>query len=321
MLMGWVVAFMILLTAVSAAAIITVALVRPKEHRHAAKLSGYDMVECSYQTLSDHPTNRTYSTYSQQTHSLDITVQGTLKGVQSRNWAGYAVADDLTNPTPNSVQMVSASWTLPRIRPPNNPKNVNHYSAAWVGLDGFASKTMAPIVQQVGTASDWDGSKQIDYAWFKVAEKAPVMVVNFPLSPGDVVSAAIKTVGKTPGRLRMTLRNDTRGVAVVIPFDMTASPHAQCSTAQFAIEAPSEPSPSGSTRKILPLADFGTHSFHECLVMINRRLASINSNDGRQHAAISLVTNTDQPIFLKTIAAPSPLSPDGKSFSIVAQPL
>lgn len=326
--MGWVAVFMILLTLVSAAAIISIALVRPKEHKCASKLSGFNLVECSYQTLSDPPTNRTHSTQANDMFKQDASVQGRLKTVSSRNWAGYVVASDLNNPIKKSVKMVSATWTIPRILP-REPREVPRYSSTWVGIDGFNNSSTNPaILAQLGTESDWEpsqsgdddgeGGQQVNYAWLKVGEKPPVMLVNFPTSAGDVISASIVNRGKVPGYFRMTIRNETRGTAVVIPSQLTVSPHSLCATAAFAIELPSNVSAHGTKNA---LADFGAQTFHECVCEIDQHVGPINdSSDERQFAPINMVANTDQPILRKIIAATSPLSPDGKSFSVTFNP-
>ena len=159
---------------------------------------------------------------------------------------------------------------------------------------------------------------QVDYAWFKVGDKPPTMIVNFPIAAGDVISASIQSRAKTPGYFRMTIRNETRGMAVVIPSQLTISPHSLCATAAFVIELPSDKN--ANQRQPL-LADFGAQTFHECVCMIDERLGPINdSNDKRQFAPINMVGNTDQPILTKTIANTSSLSPDGKSFSVTFAP-
>jgi hypothetical protein len=321
MLMRWMIIFMILLTAVAAATIIVVALVRPKRHDHASKVSGYTLIDCSYQPLSDAPTYRMHITKTHEPHAIESTVHGHIKSIQSKNWAGYVVARDLKRPAKDSVSSVSANWTVPRIWPPpptprsgyaGNNNNTTRYSATWVGIDGFSRTSKS--VQQIGTESDWDplSGQQINYAWFEIYEQRPMMIVNFPVSVGDSISAAVKRATKASarknGQFELTIRNNTRGVAVVVPSQFTRSPHAECSTAQFIVEAPFD-------KQILPLADFGAQSFHECICTIDQLLNTINGPD-RQFAPIHMVNPTNQKILQQTIAQTSPLAPDGKSFTI-----
>lgn len=314
MLMRWMVIFMIILTVVSAATIITVALARPKRHDHASKVSGYSMIDCSYQPLSEAPTYRMHVTKTHELHASETSVHGRIKYIQSKNWAGYIIAKDLKNPVKDSVTSVSATWTVPRIWP-QKPTSTSRYSATWVGIDGFLKSSKS--VQQIGTESDWDGinGQQINYAWFKVDDQTPMMVVNFPVSVGDSISAAVKrptgAKAKKRGQFEMTIRNNTKGVAVVIPSQFTRSPLAQCSTAQIIVEAPFE-------KRTLPLADFGAQTFHECICTVVEQLNGIEASD-RQFAPIHMINPSDTPILQQIIAQTSTLAPDGKTFTITSQ--
>lgn len=308
---------MILLTAIAAATIIAVALARPKRHDHASKISGYTLIECSYQPLSDAPTYRMHTTKAHEPHAIESTVHGHIKHIQSKNWAGYVVARNLKRPVKDSVSSVSGNWTVPRIFWPQDPSSTARYSATSVAIDGFSlqgPQGTRGAMQQIGTESDWDPltGQQINYAWFKVDDRPPMMIVNFPVSVGDSISAAVKRATKASarknGQFELTIRNNTRGVAVVIPSQFTRSPHAQCSTAQFIVEAPFD-------KQILPLADFGAQTFHECICTIDELLATIDGPD-RQFAPIHMINPTNQKILQQTIATTSPLAPDGKSFTI-----
>lgn len=303
MLMRWFVLFMLLLTAIAAAAIITIALVRPKQHM-VPKISDYTLVDCSYQRLSDAPTHRGHLSKPHLPHHMEMSLQGRVKSIQSKNMAGYVVAKDLTHPVPKSVTMVSGGWTVPRLF----PQNENRYSTASVGIDGYQSK----MVIRVGTESDWDSNteEQINYAWFQVGDTPPMMVVNFPLRVGDTVSASIRRLNSKTGQCQLILRNNTQAAAVVIPSTMSMAPHADFSTAMFVVESPSE-------KTVLPLADLGSITFHECLCTIDGTLAPIDNESSKRHfAPIHMVNNTEQPILSKTIAHTSTLTPDGKSFAI-----
>jgi Peptidase A4 family len=319
MLMGWFVLFMVLLTAVAVAAIIAIALVRPKRHQCASRVSDYEMVECSYQPLFRPPTNRKQKSSPHKPHKTETTVHGRIKTVYSRNLAGYAVGKELkqnsTENARNSVQSASAGWTVPRLVPSPDGGALATYCSVSVGIDGFASKNAAGMIR-IGTESDWEdvsdvSNQQLNYAWFQVGERSPVMIVNFPINIGDKISAAIKRTDSKSGQCRLTIRNDTRGVAAVIPSNFTNSPHSDFATAMFLVEAHTED-------QVLPLADFGAITFHECICTVDNVLAPVDASD-RQATPIHMVNDTDQQILCGTIAATSNLSPDGKSFTVTAK--
>lgn len=70
---------------------------------------------------------------------------GQNTSVSSSIWAGYAVTG-----AAGSFTSVSASWTQPTA----SCAAGSQYTAFWVGLDGYASKT----VEQIGTEADCTGA-------------------------------------------------------------------------------------------------------------------------------------------------------------------
>lgn len=306
--------FMILLTVIAASAIVAIALVRPKRHDHASKVSGYDLIECSYQPLSAAPTYRMQVTQPHEAHATERTVHGRIKNIQSKNRAGYVVARNLNRPVKNSINSVSASWSIPRLWP-HLPTSVNRFSATSVCIDGFQSSKRSMI--QIGTESDWDAinGQQINFAWFAISDRPPTLIVNFPVAIGDSISAAIKRgqklKAKKNGQFELTIRNNTQGVAMVVPQEFTRSLHTECSTAQFVVETPYE------NHHIAPLADFGAQTFHECICTVDEQLAPILAKD-RQFAPLHMMNAVSEPILQKVIARTSNLTPDGKSFTVTS---
>src|SRR5437016_6198193 len=93
----------------------------------------------------------------------------------STNWSGYAVQARY-----HAVSSVAGSWQVPTAH-----SDVEGYSSTWIGIDGFASRT----VEQVGTESDFvDGQAQY-YAWYEMYP-LPSVTINAPVQPGDQISAS-----------------------------------------------------------------------------------------------------------------------------------
>jgi hypothetical protein len=328
-MMGWFVVFLVLTFVISAVIIIVVALKRPVYHEKVSDLKGFEVLDCSFQPFSDAPTFRNHFTRSNSLVSIKKTLHGQVERIDSENWCGYVVSDDLTQPSKNSVTTVAASWTIPRLIL-QEPLDTSQYCSIWVGLDGYEgdagiTKSMAlRPVQQIGTHSDWDASTQqiVHYAWFQVQGQPPKIIVGFPLQSGDSVSAEVVAKPNKKNVLvplkasnvlqfQMTIRNNTSGVAALVPLSMSLSPHAGCLSAQFIIEAPSETS--SVKQKVLPLADFGSVTFHDCVCTINGTLGPIQAKD-RKHAPIFLIKNNNFQQY--NLVSPSPLTPNKKSFTI-----
>jgi hypothetical protein len=158
--------------------------------------------------------------------------------VSSSNWAGYADTgsnDGFTN--------VAASW----VQPAGQCSSGDQYSAFWVGLDGYTSRT----VEQTGSEVDCVGQTAEYYAWYEIYPSPEVTFSN-TVKAGDKFSASVSYLGANKFRLTITdatqhwKRSATRRLA-----------GAARSSAEVIAEAPCCTSSGG----ILPLTSFGTVSF------------------------------------------------------------
>lgn len=215
----------------------------------------------------------------------------------SSNWSGYAVYKNGSGRGKNSTPAttfsgVIGSWVVPAV---SASSSANTYSSTWIGLDGYADNT----VEQIGTEQDWSNGSTVYYAWFEMYPKWAYQIVDFPVSPGDTISASVTFEGK--GVFTLTITNTTQDVS----FSTTQrSPSANRLSAEWIEEAPW----SGG---VLPLADFGTVTFSDCL--------ATRSSDGYT-GAIDDTAWLNDPITMQTSdgtvkAEPSGLS-GGAGFSV-----
>ncbi len=179
----------------------------------------------------------------------------------SLNWSGYAALTNLTHPLFNSVSMVSGNWIVPTLTPTPS----NSYSSAWVGIDGYIGNS----VEQIGTEHDWINGKPQYYAWFEMYPRNPYEIVGFPVNPCDHMGASV--VYKEGGIFFLTIFNYTKKVYTQVPTSYTRRTNALRNSAEWIVEAPS------SAGGVLPLADFNTVTFTNCLVTINERTGEINN--------------------------------------------
>src|SRR6266542_4387259 len=121
-------------------------------------------------------------------------------------------------------------------------------------------------------------------------------ILNFPVQPGDAISAEVKYIGNN--RFTLTISNVTRKVT----FSTMQRQKARRSSAEWIVEAPY----SGG---ILPLADFGRVTLTGCSATLGGHSGSIGDS-AWQNDAITMADSND------TIKAqPSSLSSDG-AFSV-----
>ena len=208
----------------------------------------------------------------------------------SSNWGGYAVLSRLDAPLSGSVSDVKGTWTVPSV----SATDTDHtYSSAWVGIDGYSDRT----VEQTGTEHDMTPDGPVYYAWFEMYPKFGYRILNFPVEPGDRISAEVKYVGNN--QFKLTIVNTTRDVT----FTITQREKAHRQSAEWIVEAPY----SGGT---LPLADFGTLNFSGCSATLSGHTGAI-SDPAWQYDAIAMVEDDGT-----VKAATSGLSGGGSGFSV-----
>jgi hypothetical protein len=220
--------------------------------------------------------------------------------LQSTNWSGFAV-------TGKNVTRAAGSWTVPAVTcaPSATPRApaLSQYSAFWVGIDGISSAT----VEQAGTDSDCSNGRPAYYAWFEFYPHPSFIVNNFQVLPGDRISTQVN-YSTTTSLFTVTMTNERTRESFSASSMVSG---AQRTSAEWIAEAPS------NQMGVLPLADFGTVLFGQD----NTSVASTcdATVDGTAAAAgtfgavdaITMIGSASQ-----VEAAPSPLTPDGSSFSV-----
>jgi Peptidase A4 family len=199
------------------------------------------------------------------------------------NWSGYAAKN-------TTFTDAKGSWVQPAVSCTSNKRQ---YSSFWVGIDGYASNT----VEQIGTDSDCVGRGASYYAWYEMYPAGSVQISNFPVSPGDTISAEVSVSGTS---FTLTLTSSRSGTFTTTQSLSTAAK----SSAEWVAEAPSSCFVNCS---VLPLANFGTVQFSGSYATSSGASSPISSfsNDN-----IVMETNRGT-----VKAAPSGLSPDGTAFS------
>jgi len=222
----------------------------------------------------------------------------------STNWSGYIVSG-----AAGSVTDAKGSWIVPAI-PCSGSEST--YSSFWVGIDGSSS---GGTLEQIGTSSECDSGTANYYAWYEFLPQDPVGVeiTGLTVSPGDVISAE---VSYSRGQFTVTITDVTTGVtAPAIPPTTVAG--AARSSAEWIAEDPAT-----KDGIILPLANFGLASYGiDNTGVVSTCNATVGTKSGAignlpRVSAIKMVSSLNG----NTEAVPTPLSPDGSSFSVTGQP-
>jgi hypothetical protein len=236
-----------------------------------------------------------------------------VTNVQSQNWSGYADNQDTYN-------SVAASWTQPTVNCNAGGGGAagifngllggdglgnllgpgSSASSFWVGLDGYSSNS----VEQLGADSDCNGKTPTYYAWWEMfPNPSQPLSSSYPVHPGDQMTAWVASNGSGTD-FYLALKDSTAGWSFAT--NQTASPGFGRTSAEVVAEAPSSCNILFCSE--LPLADFGQVGFGSADLIDNAgnngSIAAFNAN------AITMASGN------KTLAVPSDLSADGRSFSV-----
>jgi len=218
----------------------------------------------------------------------------------STNWSGYAVTG-----ANDSVTSVTGSWIVPAstCTKGSSPE----YSAFWIGIDGWTSKT----VEQIGTDSDCRNGKPSYYAWYEFYPEPSYYATGMTnLTPGDTISATVSWAKDTKA-FTLTITDETADLTFTKSF-IPVLPRAR-SSAEWIAEAPS------NSKGVLPLADFGTVYFGQDYTSIaSTNYATISGVTGGIGSFGSNVWMSDMVNETTSVpmATPSSFTNDGSSFLV-----
>lgn len=231
----------------------------------------------------------------------------------SSNWAGYVATAPTAElqPTTSALSFtdVAGSWVQPKLTCAGGEVGS---AAFWVGLGG--SQDSSPALEQTGTEGDCNQSgKAIYSAWYEFVPAGPV-TIKLKVRPGDRMTGAVLVSGT---KVTVSLKNlsthkrFSKTFSAVSPLDT--------SSAEWIAEAPSLCSSNGRCT-VVPLPNFGTTSFTNASAIANGHPGTL-SDPTWSSAPVALAPDSAaSPSFGVEAnthgAVPSPVSADGRSFSV-----
>jgi hypothetical protein len=232
----------------------------------------------------------------------------------SSNWAGYVVGQPVDGQT--TYTSVTGTWRMPRVR--CTQATAGAASAVWVGLGG--SSESSPALEQIGTSSDCSRAAKPDYyAWYEIVP-APPVPVTLKVVPGDTITTSVNVDGTT---VLLQIKNRTRRTSFTTRVNVDSP---DLSSAEWIAEAPSLCTSTNSCRPVA-LANFGTVSFSRAAAIGSGHPGTI-SDAAFGATMVQLVPDAGQgqwggmASLAPTSAAgatPSPLTTDGRAFTVTWQ--
>jgi hypothetical protein len=199
----------------------------------------------------------------------------------SRNWSGYAARGGV-------FTSVSATWTIPQLAV-DGPFGAD---ATWIGIGGLRSHDLI----QAGTQQAVSGNGSVTYhAWIEtlpdVSHAVPLTVL-----PGESIAISIDL--QDGDTWLISFANLTSGQTLQRTLQYTST----VSSAEWIEEAPLV------RRRVLPISQFGSLTFTSASAVQDGQSLTPSDLGAR---AISLIDAAG-----RVLAVPSPLSPDGSSFTV-----
>ena len=243
---------------------------------------------------------------------------GELPSQLSSNWAGWvATAGGASARLDRHFIGISATWVQPTAACTPGRRA---FAAFWVGLGGYSTSSRS--LEQVGTEADCSSRGQLFYyAWYELVPSPAVTIDKLRIGPGDEVAAHVHV---SSDRVTVSIADLTSGAR---PFELTKvmrRPGPDTSAAEWIAEAPSNCVSSRCTP--LRLTDFGAVSFNDATASAigsaGRHSGPICDPTWRQYGMIVLQRGTasDAGSGDRVAAEPTPLSADGRSFSVAYGP-
>ena len=131
----------------------------------------------------------------------------------AKNWAGYVSENSFSSPQSDSVTAVGGSWIVPLTTPSANSGRTLTACSQWVGIDGFSNLT----VEQVGTECTASGSLVSYHAWYEMYPSGVTTIPNFPVSPGDSITASVQYgLLNYPNQFQLSITDNTSGQTYTI---------------------------------------------------------------------------------------------------------
>ena len=183
----------------------------------------------------------------------------------SANWSGYVAATRKTG-----VTCVEASWVEPSVTCPDT----GHQAVAiWIGIDGFASKTVGipatDVLVQIGTQADCSDGVAAHSAWYEILPgETNEVPIAARIQAGDHMSARISY--ESDSFTLVLYDEEAEG-----SFTLNApAPEAPRKSAEWIVEAPAVDCP--GTCAPIALPSFGSIRFTGAYVTIADQRSSIN---------------------------------------------
>jgi hypothetical protein len=211
----------------------------------------------------------------------------------STNWSGGVAFA----PSGETFRWVEGDWVIPNVDAPT--ENRWYYCASWIGIDGDGSGDVCQVGVECEAYRSGTSVTTNIYPWFEWFPYPETAITNFPVRPGDMITALLCTSGAGATSASAYFTNRTTGASTSLTFTAPSGRSLTGNSAEWIVEAPTV----GGSQSLM--ADYGEVFFSVCEAVAYNASNNattvyggtgdnINMNDGSGHEVSSgtLVTPT-----------------------------
>jgi hypothetical protein len=281
---------------------------RPSDPRHLARFNqvlGSVKGKFNYvtPTLRENPgvfhgpRKRPVSTSTVSTSTVSTSAVSPSAGAAgtetSTNWSGGVAFA----PSGEAFRWVEGDWVIPNVDAPT--ENQWYYCASWLGIDGDGSGDVCQIGVECEAYRSGTSVTTNIYPWLEWFPYPETAITNFPVRPGDLITALLCTSGAGATSASAYFTNRTTGASTSLTFTAPSGTSLTGNSAEWVVEAPTV----GGSQSLM--ADYGEVFFSVCEAVAGDTSGhtttvyggagdNINMNDGSGHevSAGTLITST-----------------------------
>jgi len=187
----------------------------------------------------------------------------------STNWSGGVVFA----PAGQSFTWVQGDWVIPDVDSPT--QNQWYYAASWIGIDGDGSGDVCQAGVECEAYRSGTSIIRNIYPWWEWFPLSEVQITNFPINPGDMVTALL-CAGPGAGATSATIffTNRTTGDSTSLGFSAPQGTALVGNCAEWIVEAPTV----GGQQSAM--ADYGEVFFSVCQAFLGGGGGTIDGGTG-----------------------------------------
>jgi hypothetical protein len=211
----------------------------------------------------------------------------------STNWSGGVAFA----PAGQTFHWIEGDWVIPNVDAPT--ENQWYYCASWIGIDGDGSGDVCQIGIECEAYRSGSSVTTNIYPWFEWYPFPETAITNFPIRPGDMITALVCTSGAGATSASAFFTNRTTGASTSLSFTAPSGTSLVGNCAEWIVEAPTV----GGSQSAM--ADYGEVFFSVCEAVSSDGHSSSTTVDGGTGDNINMNDGSGKEVSSGTLITPT----------------